>query len=46
MLEMIKEGRLKPEKLIERTISLEEAALELPKMDQFKNKGILVIDSF
>jgi len=46
MLEMIKKGRLKPEKLIERTISLEEAALELPKMDQFKNKGVLVIDSF
>jgi alcohol dehydrogenase len=46
MLEMIKTGKLHPEKLIERTISLLDATLELPKMDSFENKGILVIDSF
>lgn len=46
MLEMIKNGKLHPEKLIERTISLEEATKELPNMGKFKNKGILVIDSF
>ena len=46
MLEMIKNRKLHPEKLIERTISLEEATTELPKMNAFKNRGVLVIDSF
>ena len=46
MLEMIKKGELHPEKLIGRTISLQEATLELPKMGAFENRGILVIDSF
>jgi alcohol dehydrogenase len=46
MLEMIKAGRLSPEKLIERTISLEESVRILPEMNQFKNSGITVINSF
>lgn len=46
MLNMIKNGKLHPEKLIERTISLEESTKELPKMNTFKNKGVLVINSF
>ena len=46
MLEMIKEGRLKPERLVERTISLEEATMALPRMNQFENKGVLVINAF
>jgi len=46
MLKMISDGKLHPEKLIERTISLEEAALALPKMNNFENKGVLVINSF
>ncbi|MEO9485109.1 MAG: zinc-dependent alcohol dehydrogenase family protein [Ekhidna sp.] len=46
MLEMIKNGLLQPEKLIERTISLQEATSALPNMNKFKNKGVLVIDSF
>lgn len=46
MLEMIKNGKLKPEKLIERTISLENAITALPNMDKFQNKGTLVINSF
>jgi len=46
MLDMIKNGKLQPEKLIERTISMEESTLELPNMNDFKNKGVLVIDSF
>ena len=46
MLEMIKSGRLSPEKLIERTISLEESVRILPEMNQFKNSGITVINSF
>jgi len=46
MLEMIRMGKLQPEKLIEKTISLEDATVELPRMDQFGNKGVLVIDRF
>jgi D-arabinose 1-dehydrogenase-like Zn-dependent alcohol dehydrogenase len=46
MLKMIIEGKLHPEKLIERTISLQEATIALPNMNQFQNKGILVINSF
>ena len=46
MLKMIMNGKLNPERLIERTITLEEAATLLPKMNNFDHKGILVIDSF
>ena len=46
MLEMILDGRLHPKRLIERTISLEEAAQELPRMNEFKHSGVLVIDRF
>ncbi|MDF0709175.1 zinc-dependent alcohol dehydrogenase family protein [Flagellimonas okinawensis] len=46
MLEMVRSGKLRPEQLVERTISLEEAAQELPKMDRFNHQGVLVIDSF
>ena len=46
MLEMIIDGKLQPEKLIERTISLEEATKALPLMNTFTNKGVLVINSF
>lgn len=46
MLTIINEGKLQPQKLIERTISLEEGAMLLPKMNSFENKGVLVINSF
>ncbi len=46
MLDMVQQGKLHPEKLIERTISLEEATLALPRMDLFEHTGVLVIDSF
>ena len=46
MLEMIRSGKLHPEKLIEKTIPLEEVTTALPNMDQFEHKGILVVDSF
>ncbi len=46
MLKMIRNGKLHPEKLVGRTISLEEAATELPKMNDFRNTGVLIIDSF
>ena len=46
MLNMIKIGLLQPEKLIEKTISLEEAAIALPKMNQFMSSGVVVVDRF
>ncbi len=46
MLNKIKTGKLRPEKLIEKTITLEEATTALPKLDKFENKGIWVIDRF
>lgn len=46
MLRMISDGKLHPEKLIDRTISLEESTTALPNMNNFENKGILVINSF
>ncbi|WP_127019468.1 zinc-dependent alcohol dehydrogenase family protein [Flagellimonas beolgyonensis] len=46
LLQMIQEGKLQPEKLVERTISLEDICSELPIMDSFKNRGVLVVDTF
>ncbi len=46
MLKMISDGKLHPEKLIARTISLEEATIALSNLNEFKNKGVLVINSF
>jgi alcohol dehydrogenase len=46
MMAMIKNGKLHPELLIEKTISLEMAIKALPNMAQFDHKGILVINSF
>jgi len=46
MLEMIKNGKLNPSKLVEKTINLEEAKIALPNMNYFENNGIVVINSF
>lgn len=46
MLEMIKSGKLQAKKLIEKTISLEDAAILLPEMNNFENSGVVVIDRF
>ncbi len=46
MLTMIEKGQLQPEKLIDRTVSLEEATQLLPKMNDFQHKGIMVINAF
>ena len=46
MLTLIKNGQLHPEKLINKTISLEEAILALPNMNKFEHKGVLVINTF
>ncbi|HHE65453.1 MAG TPA: hypothetical protein ENL09_05460 [Bacteroidetes bacterium] len=44
MLGMIEKGKLHPEKLIRKTISLEEAPTELVNMNSFKETGITVIN--
>ena len=46
MLEMIRQGKLEPNKLIGKTISLEESLHELTDMNNFRGVGISVIDSF
>ncbi len=46
MLAMIASGKLQPEKLVERTIRLEELVTALPAMDRFGHAGVLVVDSF
>ena len=46
LLEMIKAGKLHPERLISGRISLEEATSALAEMNNFKTCGIQVIHSF
>ena len=46
LLDMIKTGKLSPSKLIGRSISLQDAALELPNMDSFKDLGVTMIERF
>ena len=46
MFDMILNGKLQPEKLINRTISLQEATTLLPQMNNFQHRGVTVIDSF
>ena len=43
MFEMIKKGKLKPELLVGKTISLEEAPKALVNMNRFENVGVTVI---
>jgi alcohol dehydrogenase len=46
MIRMIQEGKLSPQKLIGRKITLEEAVFELPSMDDFRENGMVMIDRF
>ncbi len=46
MLDMISAGRLAPEKLIGRTISLEESIDALTSMSEFSNHGVTIITEF
>ena len=46
MLEMIKKKKLQPEKLIGKTVSLEESLIELVNMNNFAGIGVTVIDRF
>jgi alcohol dehydrogenase len=46
LLAMIQTGKLFPEKLIGKTISLEESLEELANMDSFGGTGVTVINEF
>lgn len=46
MFEMISSGKLKPQQLAGRTISLDEAPQALMDMDKFENLGVTVINDF
>lgn len=46
MLEMIRQGKLQPNKLIGKTISLEESAEEFINMNNFNGTGVTVIARF
>ncbi len=46
VLKMITEGVLEPGKLIGRAVSLEQAASELVRMDQYSGSGISVVTDF
>ena len=45
-MDMIEAGKLAPQKLVGKTISLDEAPAALMQMDQFAGIGISVITSF
>ena len=46
LMRMIIAGKLDPEKLIGKTISLEDAVDELPRMDEFRDSGMSMINRF
>jgi alcohol dehydrogenase len=46
LLEMINSGKLNPQKLIGKTICLEESPKELSDMNNFHNTGVTVINKF
>ena len=46
MLEMIAQGRLRPDKLIGKTISLDDSPQALSEMNAFTSNGITVINAF
>jgi alcohol dehydrogenase len=46
MMEMIKSGKLTPEKLIGKEINLEQSIDALVKMDSFETTGVTVVSKF
>jgi alcohol dehydrogenase len=46
MFRMIEQGKLQPQRLIGKTVSLEESIEELMNMDNFAGTGVTVIDRF
>lgn len=46
LMEMIEAGKLHPERLVQKTITLDEALVELVNMDTFAASGVTVITKF
>ena len=46
LLAMMQAGRLRPDRLIGKTISLDDAVVQLPDMNRFHGIGVTVIDRF
>jgi len=46
LMEMIEAGKLHPERLVQKTITLDEALVELVNMDTFVSSGLTVITKF
>ena len=46
MLAMILEGRLDPQRLIGKTVALDESPAELEAMNRYENVGMTIIDRF
>lgn len=46
MLALIEDGRLRPDRLVENRITLDDACCMLPQMDRFPGRGVTVIDRF
>ncbi|TFV94557.1 alcohol dehydrogenase [Algoriphagus kandeliae] len=46
LMRMILQGKLNPEKLIGKRISLDDAVDELPRMDEFRDSGMSMINRF
>jgi alcohol dehydrogenase len=46
LMEMIQAGKLQPEKLIQKTINLDESLEALTNMDNFGGIGVTVINKF
>ena len=46
MMEMIRSGKLAPEKLVGKTISLEQSLDKLINMNKFENTGVTIINEF
>jgi alcohol dehydrogenase len=46
LFEMLRSGKVRPEKLVGRRIDLEQAAVELTRMESFGGAGVTVIEKF
>ncbi len=44
LLELVEQGRVEPQRLVERTVGLEEAAAVLPVLDRAPGAGITMVD--
>ena len=46
MLALVRDGKLQPQKLIGKTVSLDDSIDELTNMNNFRGRGVTIIDSF